>query len=281
MRVLSLFDGIGSGYLALERAGIGIEKYYASEVDKYAITIAKKNFPNIVQIGDVREIDGEQLREIDLLIGGSPCQGFSFGGKKLGFQDPRSKLFFDYLRILKQIKPKYFLLENVIMKKEFQVVISEYLGVEPIKINSDLVSAQSRNRLYWTNIPGVVLPKDRAIQINDIVEGNETDIVCGASRGRFTVNGKRQDHKMSVKGLTTQRIELRKDKKTNTLTTVRKDNLVVNTRTMEYRYFTPVEYERLQTFPEDYTEGVSKTQRYKLLGNSWTVDVIAHIFCQI
>ena len=156
MNVLSLFDGISCGQVALERAGIKIDKYYASEIDKYAIQITQKNYPNTIQLGDITMINESVLNslpKIDLLIGGSPCQGFSVAGKQLNFGDPRSKLFFEFVRIKEILKPKYFLLENVKMKKEYQDVISKYLGVEPIEICSSKFSAQQRKRLYWTNIP--------------------------------------------------------------------------------------------------------------------------------
>lgn len=149
MNVLSLFDGISAGQVALKRAGIKVNNYFASEIDPYAIKITQKNFPNTIQLGDVREVKGENLPQIDLLIGGSPCTGFSFAGKQLNFNDPQSKLFFEYVRLLEECKPKYFLLENVVMKKEYSDVITKYLGVDYIKINSSLVSAQNRERLYW------------------------------------------------------------------------------------------------------------------------------------
>lgn len=174
MNVLSLFDGISCGQLALQRANVRYENYYASEIDKSAIKICQANFPNTIQLGDVTKIDEKILKDlpkIDLLIGGSPCQGFSFSGKGLNFNDPRSKLFFDFVRILNIIKPKYFLLENVIMKKEYQDVISQYLGVEPVEINSCLVSAQNRRRLYWANFP-ISQPKDLNISLKDILEKN-------------------------------------------------------------------------------------------------------------
>ena len=169
MKVLSLFDGISCGRLALDRAGIPVEKYYASEIDKYAIQIAQKNYPDTIQIGDVTKLNYLELLDIDLVIGGSPCQGFSFAGKQLNFNDPRSKLFFEFVRAVKTIKPKYFLLENVKMKQEFQDIISEQLGVRPIEINSSLVSAQNRKRLYWTNIPNVTVPADKGILLKDIL----------------------------------------------------------------------------------------------------------------
>ena len=154
--VLSLFDGISCGRVALERAGIEYEKYYASEIDKFPIKVAQKNFPDTIQLGDVKNWREWDIEKIDLIIGGSPCQGFSFAGKQLNFDDPRSKLFFDFVDIVRHFKPKYFILENVVMKQEFQDIITEYMGVKPIMINSSLVSAQKRRRLYWTNIPNVV-----------------------------------------------------------------------------------------------------------------------------
>jgi DNA-cytosine methyltransferase len=153
MNVLSLFDGISCGRVALERAGLKVDNYLASEIDKHAIKIAQKNYPDTRQLGDVRELNGKHWPPIDLLLGGSPCQGFSLAGKGLNFNDKRSKLFFEFVRLLGECKPKYFLFENVKMKQEYQDVISACLGVQPIMIDSALVSAQSRKRLYWTNIP--------------------------------------------------------------------------------------------------------------------------------
>ena len=203
MNVLSLFDGISAGQVALERAGIKVDKYYASEIDKYAIQVTQKNYPDTVQIGDVTKVSYENgileyenvmqdVGKIDLLIGGSPCQGFSFAGKQLNFEDDRSKLFFEYVRLLEETKPKYFLLENVKMKKEYQDVITKYLGVEPIEINSALVSAQTRKRLYWTNIPNIEQPKDKKIMLKDVIEGEgikvdrEKSFAIIASIGRTT-----------------------------------------------------------------------------------------------
>ena len=175
LRVLSLFDGISCGQLALQRAGLPVEIYFASEIDKHAIKITQKNYPETIQMGDVKNIYFESLGQIDLLIGGSPCQGFSFAGKQLNFNDPRSKLFFEYVRALEEIQPKYFLLENVKMKQEFQNIITSHLGVEPIEINSSLISAQNRKRLYWTNIPNVSLPENRNIILKDIVHEINVD----------------------------------------------------------------------------------------------------------
>ena len=171
INVLSLFDGISCGHIALDKAGIPINKYYASEIDKYAIKVTNKNYPETINLGDVTTVSGELFTEkIDLLIGGSPCQGFSQAGKMKNFDDPRSKLFWEYVRILQEVKPKYFLLENVVMKQEWQDIISEALGVKPIMIDSSLTSAATRKRLYWTNIPGVGQPEDLGITFGDIRE---------------------------------------------------------------------------------------------------------------
>ena len=184
LRILSLFDGMSCTQIALKNLDIKVDKYYSSEIDKYAMIVTQKNFPDTVQLGDIKDIKGSDFPDIDLIVGGSPCQGFSFAGKQLAFDDPRSALFFEFLRVLKEVKPKYFLLENVRMKQEFQDVISDQLssvypecsngclfGIEPILINSALVSAQNRNRLYWTNIPNVKLPDDKGIVLEDIIDG--------------------------------------------------------------------------------------------------------------
>ncbi len=184
MNVLSLFDGMSCTQIALKNLGIKVDKYYASEIDKYAIKVARENFPNTVHLGDIKNITGSDfICDIDLIVAGSPCQGFSFAGKQLAFDDPRSALFFEFVRLLKEVKPKYFLLENVRMKKEHMDVISQQVsdiypecsngslfGIEPIKINSALVSAQNRNRLYWTNIPNIEQPKDIGLVLRDVLE---------------------------------------------------------------------------------------------------------------
>jgi len=172
INVLSLFDGISCGQVALERAGIKVNNYYASEIDKYAIKVTQKNYPDTIQLGDITKVKAIDLPKIDLVMGGSPCQGFSFAGKQLNFNDPRSALFFEFARLVKECQPKYFLLENVKMKKEYQNVISELLGVQPIEINSALVSAQNRKRLYWANIPNITQPEDKRIYLKDIIEDN-------------------------------------------------------------------------------------------------------------
>lgn len=172
INVLSLFDGMSCGQIALDKLGVKVNKYFACEIDKYAMQVTQHNFPDTIQLGDVQFVTKETFgnHKIDLVIGGSPCQGFSFAGKMLNFDDPRSKLFFEYVRLVKDLKPKYFLLENVNMKKESQDIITDYMGVEPIEINSALVSAQTRKRLYWTNIPNVGQPEDKGIVLKDIIE---------------------------------------------------------------------------------------------------------------
>jgi site-specific DNA-cytosine methylase len=330
MNVLSLFDGMSCGQIALQKLGIKVDKYFACEIDKYAIQVTQKNFPNTIQLGDIQFVTKETLgrHNIDLILGGSPCQGFSFAGQNLNFQDPRSALFFEFVRLVREIEPKYFLLENVKMKKQSQDIISKYMGCEPIEINSALVSAQNRRRLYWTNIPGISQPKDKGIMLKDIlqfdyedgsgVEFNENqerkidkinpsldkanclteaigrggsssefltsvkkktlivndEIKAGAYRARsYDKDGKRVDWKDSKP---TQNLEVRKDEKSNSLTSVQKDNVVVKNN-LYWRKITPIECERLQTVPDNYTDCVSNTQRYKMLGNGWTIDVIAHI----
>jgi len=336
MNILSLFDGMSCGRIALDRADIPVEKYYASEIDKHAVTVSKANYPDIVQLGSVTEWRewGIDWFSIDLLIGGSPCQGFSFAGKQLAFDDPRSALFFVYVDILDHLRlcnPKVkFLLENVKMRKDHLQVITDVLGVEPVFINSALVSAQNRQRYYWANWE-FGQPEDRGILLKDILEENiasefyygEKSIAymergndkwqqagarradryeqtentekaftltanfhkgvpynyfrCGAMIGRkINEQGKRDDYNADIK--TEQRIEIRSDQKTNCLTSVQKDNYIVDTLARNYRKLTPIECERLQTVPDNYTAHVSNTQRYRMLGNGWTVEVIAHIF---
>jgi DNA-cytosine methyltransferase len=177
INVLSLFDGMSCGQIALNKLGVKVNKYFACEIDKYAMQVTQHNFPDTIQLGDVQFVTKETFgnHKIDLVIGGSPCQGFSFAGKQLNFEDPRSALFFEFVRLVKELKPKYFLLENVKMKKEYQNVITQYMGVEPIEINSALVSAQNRRRLYWTNIPNIEQPEDKGIVLKDIIESGYVD----------------------------------------------------------------------------------------------------------
>ena len=341
MKVLSLFDGISAGQLALQRAGIAVDAYYASEVDKYAISVTQNAYPNTIQLGDVtkwREWD-IPWGEIDLVIGGSPCQGFSFAGKQLNFDDPRSALFFVFVDICHRVaddNPKMrFMLENVRMKKEYQDVITGYFGVQPIAINSSLVSAQNRYRLYWTNIPNVTQPEDKSLLLKDILQDEIDDkyylsdeVVnrfkpvdskshVGTTKPDFRTIGQRdlvygEDNKIGCliatdykqpkqvlirvpeatkKGYVevqpnegvdltfinskTRRGRLMKNK-SNCLTATNYDYCWYDGYIC--RKLTPIECERLQTFPDNWTEGISDTQRYKALGNSWTVDIVAHIF---
>ena len=282
-----MFDGISCGQIALERAALNVSHYYASEINESAIKITQKHYPDTVQLGDVQKIKGADLPPIDLLIGGPPCQGFSSSGKELNFEDPRSKLFFEFVRLLKECKPKYFLLENVVMKKEYQNIISSKLNVEPLLINSSLLSAQNRNRLYWTNIPNITLPQDKHIQLKDILETNIYPNKATIIGRRLNSEGKREDYNKSIPIV--QCLEVRKTNtnKCNCLTTVQKDNVLTNLpprryvnvfqKNLPFRFYTPIEYERLQTLPDNYTEGISNNQRFKAIGNGWTVDIIAHI----
>jgi DNA-cytosine methyltransferase len=370
MNVLSLFDGMSCGRIALERLGIKVDNYYASEIDKYAMKVSEANYPDIIQVGDVTELDTSTLPNIDLVIGGSPCQGFSFAGKQLAFDDPRSALFFEFVRCVKELKPKYFLLENVRMKKEYLDVISEYMGVEPIMINSALVSAQNRVRYYWTNIPNIEQPEQRGIVLRDILESSD---IWSKKQPKYLKNhldGKPRgdrvksiDEKASCLTATMYKGQIQswvkkknnypdnvldkmttKDGKSYCLTASYqaaepKNSIERKQRTMVpvlqnkklpenisliydnhgkshkpikvgeaidinghdilkrvyserefasrtnigdeqevyWRKLTPVECERLQTVPDDYTNHVSNTQRYKMLGNGWTVEVICHI----
>lgn len=283
MNVLSLFDGMSCGQIALNQLGFKIDNYFASEIDKDAMKIAKKNFPNINHIGDVTKVRGSELPKIDLLIGGSPCQGFSFAGKQLNFNDPRSALFFEFVRLLKETNPKYFLLENVRMKTEYQDVITEHLNwIEPIAINSSLVSAQNRNRLYWTNIPNVEQPEDKGILLKNIFELNTDEKIY--TEPYYKVNNKQLSYLGYVGNSPKQATKVfSTNGKSVCLTALGggqggKTGLyeIPNTRTC--RKLTVTECEKLQTVPSGYTEGVSNTSRYKMLGNGWTVDVIKHIF---
>ena len=378
MNVLSLFDGISVGYWALQRAGIEVNKYYASEIDEYAIQISERNYPDIIRLGDVRNWQEWNVdwANIDLLIGGSPCQGFSFAGKQLNFEDERSKLFFEYVDILNHLRtvnPNIkFLLENVRMKKEYQDVISSYLGVQPVMIDSALVSAQRRKRLYWTNIADIRQPEDKGVLLKDIVhETADLDMAMSESwckwfketadrlisksyvavspekaltmtarqylnwNGNFVFEclekyivpfsktlqiienevekGKVGYFKADSQGnkvyyindksvtlcsdagglggktglylfgcITPDRVEKRQNgqrfndgQKFYTLTATDKHGELIEGY---IRKLTPIECERLQTLTDNYTEGVSDNQRYKMLGNAWTADVIAHIF---
>jgi DNA-cytosine methyltransferase len=294
MKILSLFDGISCARVALERAGFKDIEYYASEIDKYAIQISNKNYPDIKQVGSVVDLKwGGEV--IDLLIGGSPCQDLSIAkaGRK-GLGGERSGLFYEYVRILNEVKPKYFILENVAsMSKESKDKISKIMGVEPIMINASLVSAQNRKRLFWTNIPNVTQPEDKGILLKDILESGDTDRLksyCidanywkGASLEHYLQKGVRQLVFSSKKRRTTVKIL---NDKSETLTSSYRGvpdgdgrmGVIIDDKV---RKLTPTECERLQGLPDNYTEGVSNTQRYKTLGNAFNVDVVAHILKHI
>lgn len=296
MNILSLFDGISCGMVALQRAGVPVEKYYAYEIDKYPIWISYKNYPEIIQRGDVTREDFSKYEdEIDLLIGGSPCQNFSFMGrqnglvvknetitnlekylelKHNGFEfSGQSYLFWEYVRALKQCKPKYFLLENVKMAKQWRDVITRELGVEPILINSNLVSAQNRERLYWTNIPNVTVPDDKGIKLSDVIDKvNRKRIPCSHYKWPQSVWGGKKKKDM-IKNISVE--------KAGSLTTSqgRVESFYIDREKDLLTIITADEAERLQTLPQGYTAncGASERQRYKAIGNGWTVDVIAHI----
>lgn len=362
MRVLSLFDGISCARVALDRAGIPVTAYYACEIDPAAIKVSTKNYPDIVHLGDVRTADLPE--EIDLLIGGSPCQDLSIAKKdRKGLEGDRSSLFWEYVRILKERKPKWFVLENVAsMPKKDKDIITAEMGVEPVLFDAALVSAQSRRRLFWTNIP-FTLPSDRGIMLKDILQpdaevdesmkiqkafvptpdkeakasasgvglsklghvgdkehqasrvydpegkaptqlrgpgggalptlvwipppyplhvpaGDSTaQVRVGQEQRRKLKNGKRADDDPSVEAM--RRIETRNDDKCGTLTTVLKDNHIVDVPNVRIRKLTPIECERLQGLPDNYTEAVAKTHRYKCVGNAFNVDVVAHILKQV
>lgn len=278
INVLSLFDGISCGHIALDKAGIPINKYYASEIDKYAIKVTSKNYPETINLGDVTTVSGELFTEkIDLLIGGSPCQGFSQAGKMKNFDDPRSKLFWEYVRILHEVKPKYFLLENVVMKQEWQDIISEALGVKPIMIDSSLTSAATRKRLYWTNIPGVGQPEDLEITFGDI---RERDVQEGSIY--YTDKGLDWIRRHEKRTGKTLRIIGNSDKMQMLEASMYKkyssQRFFGIEDTHGLRYITVTECERCMNVPDGYTDCCSNTQRYKQLGNGWEVNTITHMF---
>lgn len=282
MNVLSTFNGMGCIWLALDKLGIEVNKRYSSEIDKYANQVNDKNYPDTIQLGDVTKLKAEDLEPIDLLVGGSPCQGFSFAGKQLNFDDPRSKLFFEFVRLLKECKPKYFLLENVKMKKEYEQVITDALGVEPIEINSNVFTAQNRRRYYWTNIPQVLRLNSECIYLDNILEDvgsvDEKYFVSERQLGRLTFETKEDG---GVKGCFSKPI--RKTDKSECLMArdykgiPGKQDFTMAIDGGRLRKLTPVEYERLQDVPDNYTDSASNTQRYKMLGNGWTITVIEHL----
>ena len=289
LKVLSLFDGISCGRVALERAGHTIDTYYASEINKYAIKVANSNYGDTIELGNVCNVkyqDGilesengkHTVGKIDLLMGGSPCQGFSNAGKGLNFNDPRSKLFWEFVRILHETNPTYFLLENVVMKPEWQKIISDALGTEPILINSKLTSPAVRKRLYWTNIKGIEQPSDSGITFGMIREHN----VPVNSNMYYTSKGlewiKRHEDR------TGKKLRIIKDDEKMQMLEASMHKKYSSQRffaiedTYGKRYITPLECERCMGLPDNYTAVCSNTQRYMQLGNGWEVNTIAHIF---
>ena len=275
MKVLSLFDGISCGMVALERAGIPVERYVAYEIDPYAIKISQKNYPQVEHYGDVTTADFTQFKGFDLVIGGSPCQGFTFAGKQLNFDDPRSKLFFEFVRALEEVKPKYFLYENVKMKTESRDIISKYLGVEPIAINSSLLTAARRDRLYWTNIPNVTQPEDKGLLLKDIVrpEDDDNHHLSATHHAAFLKSYKWTPCQLDEKAKPLLASYYKQPPHCPYIPCDKSES--------GFRMLSPVECERLQTLPDNYTEGISKTQRWKCIGNGWSVDIIAHILRHI
>ena len=286
MIIVSLFDGMSGGQIAANRAGIKYNKYYASEIKPSAIKVTQHNYPKTIQLGDIKNVNKHMINEdVDLLIGGSPCQDFSIArgvhngelGERKGLKGEKSGLFYEYLRLLKEIKPKYFLLENVRMDEESENQLNEYLGVEGIHINSNLVSYQNRHRIYWTNIPNVTIPKDRNINFQDF---KDTDYdYCK----KFKVNKTPSREIMWGNGVSGKCPNITNRDKVNCLT--RKQDRWSNSGLIEFedfcRYMTRKELEQAQTVPIGYTDIVSYNQAQDLLGDGWTIDVIAHILKNI
>lgn len=278
LNVLSLFDGMSCGQIALQKAGIKVNKYFASEIKPHAIKVTQHNFPNTIQLGSVLDVKASDLPKIDLLIGGSPCQDFSSANKeKLGLQGEKSGLFYEYLRLLKECKPKYFLLENVAMDDYSYAAISEMLGTYPTNINSELVSGQLRQRSYWTNIGPesfdlfgnrysmIPQPRNKKIKFQDVLENGYADRL----KARCILESE-------------SRPLVSKDKLFRRYNELGFINIVFDNPNCEYneniRILTQTELERLQTVPEGYTSILKRNDAACLLGDGWTVDVIAHIF---
>lgn len=312
INVLSLFDGISCGRVALGRAGIPINKYFASEIDKHAIAVTKNKWPDTIHLGDVKHLNGKTLPPIDLILAGSPCQSFSNAGNGMGFKG-KSGLFYEFVRILKEVNPKYFLLENVAMKKEWSDVISNELGVKPIIINSSLVSAQNRKRAYWTNIPNISQPEDRKIMLSDVIDQDYDGIWvwprgtnCGGVKDyngkspSVTISSWQYNFLIYHDGTETPKFTKNKLKMVGHINSIHHSNRVYSSEGKsptllsssggisgkgnslimvkdKVRRFTINEVEALQTLDKDYTIGIPMGQRFKCCGNGWTVDVISHI----
>jgi site-specific DNA-cytosine methylase len=276
INVLSLFDGMSCGQIALNKVGIEYENYFASEIKPHAIQVTQHNYPNTVQVGDITKLNGKDLPKIDLLIGGSPCQDFSRANRKQeGLEGEKSGLFWEYIRLLKETNPTYFLLENVRMKQEWQDIISEELGVKPVRINSSLVSGAMRDRFYWTNIPMDGLPQDKGILLSDIIDTGFTE------REKCLCLLESYSRPMKTPSKIARRYfkygfwqVIFKDEETYKRL---KEDYELATQE-DVRYLNKEEMERAQTVPVGYTELLSRNDAACLLGDGWTVDVIAHIF---
>lgn len=291
MNVLSLFDGISTGQLALDQLGIKVNKYFASEINKHAMKVTNYHYPNTIQLGDVTEIDFSKLPKIDLLIGGSPCTELSCyklnKGEAIGLEGKQSSLFYYFEKALKELNPTYFLLENVLMEKQWEDIITEILGVEPIEINSALVSAAERKRLYWSNIPNIGQPKNKNLLLKDIIEpaynveekywyylpfiynGADKKVECTLDVDRGFQRNMKEVYNLNSKCNTL----LADGDGGNRQKKVFQDDMC--------RKLMPIEYERLQTLPDYYTEMISDSARYSAIGNGWTLEIIKHIFKQL
>ena len=307
INVLSCFDGLSGGQIALEKAGIEVNKYYASEIDKYAIAVAKYHYPNTIHLGDVKKIDTSTLPKIDLMLAGSPCTDLSFAGLGKGLvEGEQSSLFFDWWRLAQELKPKYIFLENVRMKEEYKDQISNMLGFEPTAINSSLVSAQNRYRLYWFGIRDgdsykaipIHQPEDKGIILADILEQGLDDTWTPDSLYAVADGCIQIGETAEIKGYDIIKRVYSPEGKAPTLTTMQgghREPKVATTNPkggrivsncLRWRKLTPKECARLQTVPDDHcimgsfdgvVKPISKSQQYKMLGNGWTIDVIAHI----
>ena len=276
MNVLSLFDGISCGQIALNRANIPYDKYYAAEIKPHAIKCTLDNYPNTIQLGDILNLKGSDLPKIDLFIGGSPCKGISRLNKNQeGLEHSESRLFWEYIRLLDEVKPKYYLLENTHGNKEATNTITETLGINPISINSKLVSAQNRPRYYWTNIPDIKQPLDKGITTNDIFD--YSGVLADECRVKWLNS---ESGKKSIKNGYTK---VNPYPKSGCLTALghKKWNENYLYRNGVYKYLSQTEIEKLQTLPVGYTKILSYDEAYDCIGDGWTVDVIAHIFKNI
>lgn len=303
MRILSLFDGISCGRVALERAGIAVEDYAAFEIDRFAVQTSAKNYHDIRHFGNVFEGDFTQFRDCDLLLGGSPCTYWSIAkrNRETTCDGEGFKLFMQYVRALNEVRPKYFLYENnYSIHQNIKDEISRQLGVQPIMINSALVSAQQRKRCYWTNIPDVAQPADKGILLNDIIDPsavgwNKKSYCMTANYAGATLRNTLERHQRTMVAVPIRIGDIGSNSQGQRVYSVYGKSVCLSAQpggqggsTGLYRIdlpdgdyvirkLTPIEAERLQTLPDNYTEGVSDTQRYKQVGNGWTVDVIAHI----